>query len=71
MILVSRLVNFRRNTGFGDYSYYYPYSYYDNNGHLSVERADHELAELGYYYSPVDGTIGHAAGKAVPQILSR
>jgi apolipoprotein D and lipocalin family protein len=48
-------------TGFGypDYSSYYPYSYYNNNGYLSIERAvQEELAELGYYYGPVDGTIG-------------
>jgi hypothetical protein len=49
------------STGFGypDYSYYYPYSYHNNNGYLSVERAvQEELAELGYYYGPVDGAIG-------------
>src|ERR1700738_1132630 len=53
------------STGFGypgyypDYSYDYPYSYYNDNGYLSVERAvQEELAKLGYYYGPVDGTIG-------------
>src|ERR1700745_3563287 len=53
------------NTAFGypgyypDYSYDYPYSYYNDNGYLSVERAvQEELAKLGYYYGPVDGTIG-------------
>src|SRR6266446_2601502 len=53
------------STGFGypdyypDYSYDYPYSYYNDNGYLSVQRAvQEELAKLGYYYGPVDGTIG-------------
>src|SRR6266481_8982896 len=56
------------STGFGypDYSYYYPYSYYNDNGYLSVERAvQEELAKLGYYYGPVDGTIGPETQRAI------
>src|SRR5580704_13728049 len=60
------------NTGFGypgyypDYSYDYPYSYYNDNGYLSVERAvQEELAKLGYYYGPVDGTIGPETTRAI------
>jgi len=60
------------NTGFGypgyypDYSYDYPYSYYNDNGYLSVERAvQEELAKLGYYYGPVDGTIGPETQRAI------
>jgi hypothetical protein len=55
-------------TGFGypDYSYYYPYSYYDNGGYLSVGRAvQAELAELGYYNGPVDGMIGPETERAI------
>ncbi len=55
-------------TGFGypDYSYDYPYSYYNDNGYLSVERAvQEELAELGYYHGPVDGTIGPETQRAI------
>jgi hypothetical protein len=60
------------STGFGypdyypDYSYDYPYSYYNDNGYLSVERAvQEELAKLGYYYGPVDGTIGPETLRAI------
>src|ERR1700737_1884679 len=56
------------STGFGypDDSYYYPYSYYNDNGYLRVERAvQEELAELGYYYGPVDGTIGPETQRAI------
>ena len=56
------------STGFGypDYSYYYPYSYYNDNGYLRVERAvQEELAKLGYYYGPVDGTIGPETQRAI------
>ena len=56
------------STGFGypDYSYDYPYSYYNENGYLSVERAvQEELAKLGYYYGPVDGTIGPETQRAI------
>jgi len=53
-------------SGDSDYSYYYPYSYYNNDGSLSVERAvQEELAELGYYYGPVDGTIGPETDRAI------
>jgi hypothetical protein len=45
--------------GYPDYSYYYPYSYDVDNGYLSFERAgQEELAALGYYHGPADGTIG-------------
>src|ERR1700745_1689784 len=51
--------------GYPDYSYY-PYSYYNGNGYLSVERAvQEELAELGYYHGPVDGTIGLETQRAI------
>ena len=51
--------------GYPDYSYY-PYSYYNGNGYLSVERAvQEELAELGYYHGPVDGTIGPETQRAI------
>ena len=56
------------STGFGypDYSYDYPYSYNNDNGYLSVERAvQEELAKLGYYYGPVDGTIGPETLRAI------
>ena len=49
-----------------DYSYDYPYSYYNDNGYLSVERAvQEELAKLGYYYGPLDGTIGPETLRAI------
>jgi hypothetical protein len=52
--------------GYPDYSYYYPYSYDNNNGYLSVERAvQEELAELGYYHGPADGTIGPETQRAI------
>jgi hypothetical protein len=52
--------------GYPDYSYDYPYSYYNDNGYLSVERAvQEELAKLGYYYGPVDGTIGPETLRAI------
>jgi hypothetical protein len=55
------------STGFGYpdyYPYYYPYDNYD--GYLSVERAvQEELAELGYYNGPVDGTISSATQRAI------
>ena len=51
---------------FPDYSYYYPYSYDNDNGYLSVERAvQEELAELGYYHGPVDGAIGPETQRAI------
>jgi hypothetical protein len=56
------------STGFGypDYSYYYPYSYYNNNGYLSVERAvQEELAKLGYYHGQIDGIVGPETRKAI------
>jgi Putative peptidoglycan binding domain len=55
-------------TGFGypDYPDYYPYSYYNDDGYLSVERAvQEELAELGYYHGPVDGAIGPETQRAI------
>ena len=52
--------------GYPDYSYYYPYSYDNYNGYLSVERAvQEELAELGYYHGPADGTIGPETQRAI------
>ena len=52
--------------GYPDYSYYYPYSYCNDNGYLSVERAvQEELAELGYYHGPADGTIGPETQRAM------
>jgi len=39
---------------------------YNDNGYLRVERAvQEELAELGYYYGPVDGTIGPETQRAI------
>ena len=58
------------STGFGypDYPYYYPYSYYTNNGYLSLERTvQEELGQLGYYYGPVDGAIGPETQRAIRQ----
>ena len=48
------------------YPYYYPYSYDNGNGYLSVERAvQEELAQLGYYHGPADGTIGPETQRAI------
>jgi hypothetical protein len=55
-------------TGFGypDYSDYYPYSDYNDNAYLGVDRAvQEELAKLGYYYGPVDGAIGPETQRAI------
>jgi hypothetical protein len=53
--------------GYPDYyPYYYPYSYYNYDGYLSVERVvQEELAELGYYSGPVDGTISPETQRAI------
>jgi hypothetical protein len=52
--------------GYPDYSYDYPYSYYNNDGYISIERrVQEELAELGYYSGPVDGAIGPETRKAI------
>jgi Putative peptidoglycan binding domain len=51
--------------GYPDYSYYYPYSYNDN-GYLSINRSvQEELAALGYYHGPIDGTIGPETDRAI------
>ena len=56
-------------SGFGYQDYYpynYPYPYYNYDGYLSVERAvQEELAELGYYNGPVDGTISPETQRAI------
>jgi peptidoglycan hydrolase-like protein with peptidoglycan-binding domain len=44
----------------------YPYSYDNDNGYQSVERAvQEELAELGYYHGPADGAIGPETQRAI------
>jgi hypothetical protein len=60
------------NSGFSDfgypdyYPYYYPYPDYNYDGYSSVERAvQEELAELGYYHGPADGTIGPETQRAI------
>ena len=54
------------DVGDADYSYYYPYAYYNDNGYVSVERAvQEELTELGYYHGPIDGTISPETQRAI------
>jgi hypothetical protein len=52
--------------GYPDYNDDYPYSYYNSNEYLKIERTvQEELAELGYYKGPVDGLIGPETERAI------